>query len=478
MIRVVAVCCMASLCWNTQAAQDPRTTQVPQAAGAVQGQAAQDQADSPEALLNAYYDLWQQLERQPTSEEVDARSPYPAGRYLEEWDNWENVRLALAEYLYQQALVAALREDGETAAEYYRKCLEIDPDHPQASAAYGIDLDEAALKRDEFTQEKAGPAAQSSFLTFLALLERGDEQAARNNFLLAQSQKMMYIASEIAKLQAVYDNAVELFNQGTFGKAVDLFRILIEIRPNQIGYEEFYRPNAGSIRQYLADAIYRNETERSARFVTRSKDARLAVWYTGNWMAQFGELGLEATRLAPTGASQARVPLPNLKMAARSYLGGDLGVSVRLTGFLWAGASWSQFMITPHAEFTLNNLDHTPRVSGAHISALSFFAETSTMVSRTTRMYLQAGAGRYSASFPSVLLGNIERPPRLMAHRSTSIGGFVGGGCDVWFLANDTGLLGVRLDLKYHRMSGDDQDSNRSITLSGLRLGAGITFSL
>ncbi|MDE0231876.1 MAG: tetratricopeptide repeat protein [bacterium] len=469
---------MASLCWNTQAAQDPRTTQVPQAAGAVQGQAAQDQADSLEALLNAYYDLWQQLERQPTSEEVDARSPYPAGRYLEEWDNWENVRLALAEYLYQQALVAALREDGETAAEYYRKCLEIDPDHPQASAAYGIDLDEAALKRDEFTQEKAGPAAQSSFLTFLALLERGDEQAARNNFLLAQSQKAAYIASEIAKLQAVYDNAVELFNQGTFGKAVDLFRILIEIRPNQIGYEEFYRPNAGSIRQYLADAIYRNETERSARFATRSKDARLAVWYTGNWMAQFGELGLEATRLAPTGASQARVPLPNLKMAARSYLGGDLGVSVRLTGFLWAGASWSQFMITPHAEFTLNNLDHTPRVSGAHISALSFFAETSTMVSRTTRMYLQAGAGRYSASFPSVLLGNIERPPRLMAHRSTSIGGFVGGGCDVWFFANDTGLLGVRLDLKYHRMSGDDLDSNRSITLSGLRLGAGITFSL
>ena len=478
MIRVVAVCCMASLCWNTQAAQGPRVTQVPQAAGAVQGQAAQDQADSLEALLNAYYDLWQQLERQPTSEDVDARSPYPAGRYLEEWDNWENVRLALADYLYRQGLSAALGEDGETAAEFYRKCLEIDPDHPQASAAYGIDLDEAALKRDEFTQEKAGPTAQSSFLTFLALLERGDEQAARNNFLLAQSQKTMYIASEIAKLQAVYDNAVELFNQGTFGEAVDLFRILIEIRPNQIGYEEFYRPNAGSIRQYLADAIYRNETERSARFVTRSKDARLAVWYTGNWMAQFGELGLEATRLAPTGASQARVPLPNLKMAARSYLGGDLGVSVRLTGFLWAGASWSQFMITPHAEFTLNNLDHTPRVSGAHISALSFFAETSTMVSRTTRMYLQAGAGRYSASFPSVLLGNIERPPRLMAHRSTSIGGFAGGGCDVWFFANDTGLLGVRLDLKYHRMSGDDQDSDRSITLSGLRLGAGITFSL
>ena len=478
MMRIVAVCCLAGLCWNTQAAG---AAEVAQAAPGTQDQTEQTdqaQADPPEALLNAYYDLWHQLERQPTPEEVDARSPFSAGRYLEEWDNWENVRLALAEYLYQQALFAALREDVETAAEYYRKCLEIDPDHPQASVAYGVDLDEAALKRDEFTEEKAGPIALSSFLTFLALLERGDERAARDHFMLAQSHKTAYIASEIAKLQAIYDSAVELFNQEKYGEAADLFMMLIEIRPNQIGYEEIYRPNAASIRQYLADAIYRNETERSARFATRSKDARLAVWYTGNWMAQFGELGLEATRLAPSGANQVRVPLPNLKMAARSYLGGDLGVSVRVTDFLWAGASWSQFMVTPHAEFTLNNLDHTPKVSGAYISALSFFVETSTMVSRTTRMYLQAGAGRYNASFPGILLGNIERPPRLMAHSSTSIGGFVGGGCNVWFIANDFGLLGVRLDLKYHRMSGDDRDSNRSITLSGLRLGAGITFSL
>ena len=472
---------MASLCWSTQAVQatQGQADQAPQAAGAAQAaQGPQTQVDSPEALLNAYYDLWHLLERQPTSEEVDARSPYDTGRYLEEWDNWENVRLALVEYLYQQALFAALQEDAETAAGYYRKCLEIDPDHPQASAAYGIDLDEAALKRDEFTEEKAGPTAQSSFLTFLAFLERGDEQAARNNFLLAQSQKAEYIASEIAKLLAIYDDAVELFNQGTYGEAADQFRMLIEIRPNQIGYVEFYRPNAGSIRQYLADAIYRNETERAARFETREKGSRFTVWYTGNWMAQFGELGLEATRVAPSGSDQARVPLPNLRTAAKSYLGGDLGVSIRVTGFFRAGASWSQFMITPHAEFSLNNLDHTPKISGASISALSFFAETSTMVSRTTRMYLQAGAGRYNANFPSVLLGNIERPPRLMAHRSTSIGGFVGGGCDVWFFANDTGLLGVRLDLKYHRMSGDDRDSNRSITLSGLRLGAGITYSL
>ncbi|MXW04600.1 MAG: hypothetical protein F4Z81_05990 [Gemmatimonadetes bacterium] len=454
---------MASLCLNAQAAQD---------------QAAQGRANSPEALLGAYYDLWHQLERQPTSEEVDIRSPYTASRYLEEWDNWENVRLALAEYLYQQALFAALREDVETAAEYYRKCLEIDPDHPRASAAYGIDLDEAALQRDEFTEEKAGPTALSSYLTFLAFLERGDEQAARNHFMLAQSQKAGYIASEIAKLQAIYDNAVELFNQGTYDEAADRFHVLIEIRPSQIGYQEFYRPNAGSIRQYLADAIYRNETARSARFENRSKDARFTVWYTGNWMFQLGELGLEATRLAPTGANQARVPLPNLKMAARSYLGGDLGVSIRITGFVWAGASWSQFMITPHAEYTVNNLDHSPKIPGASISALSFFAETSTMVSRTTRMYLQTGVGRYNANFPGVLLGNIERPPRLLAHRSTSIGGFVGGGCDVWFFANDTGLLGVRLDLKYHHMSGDDPNSNRSITLSGLRGGAGITFSL
>lgn len=458
MIRVIAVCCLASLCWNTPSAQA--------------------QAVSSEVLLNAYYDLWRQLERQPTSEEVDARSPHSADRYLEEWENWENVRSALVEYLYQRALFAALQEDTETAVEYYRKCLEIDPNHPQANAAYGIDLDEAALKGDEFTQEMAGPTAQSSFLAFLAYFERGDEQAARNSFLLAQSQKAVYIASEIVKLQAIYDDAVELYNQGIYSEAVERFRMLIEIRPNQIGYDEFYRPNASSIRRYLADSIYRNETERAARFETRWKDSRFTVWYTGTWMVQLGELGLEATRLAPTGANQVRAPLPNFKLAARSYLGGDLGVSVRITDLIWAGASWSQFMVTPHAEFTVNNLDHTPRIPGASISALSGFLETSRMITRTTRMYLQAGAGRYNANFPSVLLGTFELPPRLLSHKSTSIGGFIGGGCDVWFLAEDLGLLGVRLDLKYHRMSGDDQGSERSITLNGLRIGTGLTFSL
>ena len=349
---------------------------------------------------------------------------------------------------------------------------------PQASAAYGVDLEEAPRKRDEFTREKAGPTAPSSFLAFLEYRDRGDEQAARDYFMLAQSQKAGYIASEIARLQAIYDNAVELYNQGTYGEAAEQFRILIEIRPNQIGYEEFYRPNASSIRQYLADSIYRNETERAARFETRWKDSRFAVWYTGTWMAQLGELGLEATRVATTGTNQVRVPLSNFKLAARSYLGGDLGVSVRITDLIWAGASWSQFMVTPHAEFSVNNLDHTPKISGASISALSGFLETSSMITRTTRMYLQAGVGRYNANFPSVLLGSFERPPRLLAHKSTSIGGFIGGGCDVWFLATDAGLLGGRLDLKYHRMSGEDQDSGRSITLNGLRVGAGLTFSL
>lgn len=458
MIRVTAILCAAGLFLNTQSAIA--------------------QAVSPEALLNAYYDLWHQLERQPDPDEVDGRSPYSAGRYLEEWENWENVRLALVEYLYQRALVAALQDDTETAARFYRKCLEIDPDHPQASAAYGIDLEEADQKRDEFTREKAGPAALSSFRAFQAYRERGDEQAARDHFLLAHSRKVAYIASEIAKMQAIFDNAVELYNQGTFGEATEQFRLLIEIRPDRTGYEEFFLPNADSIRQYLTESIYRNETERAARFENRSKGSRFTVWYTGNWMVQFGDLGLEATRLTPTGTNQVRVPLPNLKMAAKSYLGGDLGVSFRITNLIWAGASWSQFMVTPHADITVNNLRSTPRIPGASISALSGFIETSRMISRTTRMYLQAGAGRYNANFPGVLLSSIERPPRLSSHKSTSIGGFIGVGCDVWFLAEDLGLLGVRIDLKYHRMSGDDRDSERSITLNGLRLGAGVTFSL
>ncbi len=458
MIRIVTFLCIASLCWNANSAQA--------------------QAVTSEALLNAYYDLWHQLERQPTPEEVESQTPYTASRYLEAWENWESVRDALVDHLYQSALFAALQQDTKTAAEYYQKCLEIDPNHPEAGAAFGVDLDEAASKRDEFTREMAGSTAQSYFLTFLTYRERDDEQAARDYFMLAQSQKASYIAVEISKLQEIFDTAVGLYEQGKYGEAVVQFQVLIELRPNQVGYEEFYRPNASSIRQYLSDAIYNSETEHSTRFETRSKESRFTVWYTGNWMAQLGELGLEASRLSPSGSNQDRVPLPNLKLAAKSYLGGDLGASVRIIGSFWAGASWSQLMLTPHAEISVDNLDSTPKISGGSLSALSVFVETSKMVSRTTRMYLQAGAARYNANFPSVLLGSIERPPRLLPHKSTSIGGFLGGGCDVWFLTTDFGLLGVRLDLKYHRMNGNDEDSDRSISLNGVRLGAGMTLSL
>lgn len=458
MIRILTILCMAGLCWKANSAQA--------------------QAVTPEALLNAYYDLWHQLERQPTSEEVDARAPYTADRYLEEWDNWENVRQALVEFLYQRALFAALQQDTETAAEYYRKCLEIDPDHPEANAAYGVDLDEAALKRGEFTAEKAGSSAMSSFLTFLTYRERGDDQAARDYFMLAQSQKESYIASEIAILRDMYDTAVDLYNRGSFAAAINQFQVLSETKPDQIGYEEFYRPNADRIRQYLADAMRQHDAQRIARVNTLSENSKFTVWVTGNWMARFGEMGLQGTYLSFTGSGMRRVPLPAFKLAAKSFIGGDLGVSIRMTDFLWAGASWSQLVLTPYAEVTQGGLEGVHKIQGGSLSALSVFVETSTKITTTMRVFLQAGAARYSADFPDASLGPGERQPRLSSHKSASIGGFLGGGCDVWFLATNSGLLGIRLDLKYHRTKGNDKDSNRSIELSGVRLGAGITFSM
>ena len=458
MIRVMTFLCIVSVCWNAKSAQA--------------------QASTPEALLNAYYDLWHQLERQPTAEEVESQTPYAANGFIEEWQNWENVRLALVDHLYRIALYAALQQNVETAAEYYGKCLEIDPNHPQALAAYQVDLDEAAGKRDEFTAERAGSTALSYFLTFLVSHDQGNEKAARDYFMLAQSQKSSYIASEVQKLLDTYNEAVELFNQGSYAAAKSRFEMLIELRPNQIGYDEFYRPNANSIRQYLADAIYRNETERAARFETRSRDSRFTLWYTGNWMAQFSELGLEAIRLSSTEANPTPVPVPNIKLASKSFLGGDLGASVRITDFIWVGASWSQLILTPYIEMTSDGLDSVTKISGGSISALSFFAETSKMITWTTRVYLQAGAARYSANFPNAILGGRERPPRLLSHKSASIGGFLGGGLNVWFIATDFGLLGGRLDIKYHRMKGNDMDSDRSIGLSGLRIGAGMSFAL
>ena len=458
MIRVMTFLCIVGLCWNANSAQA--------------------QASTPEALLNAYYDLWHQLERQPTSEEVESRTPYAANRYIEEWQNWEYVRLALVDHLYRIALYAALQQNVETSAEYYEKCLEIDPNHPQALAAFQVDLDEAAGKRDEFTAERAGSTALSYFMTFLVSHDQGNEKAARDYFMLAQSLKSSYIASEVEKLLDTYNEAVELFNQGSYAAAKSRFEMLIELRPNQIGYDEFYRPNANSIRQYLADAIYRNETERAARFETRSRDSRFTLWYTGNWMAQFGELGLVAIRLSSTESNPTPVPVPDIKLATKSFLGGDLGASVRIADFIWAGASWSQLILTPYVEMTVDGEDSVTKIPGGSLSALSFFVETSKMITWTTRVYLQAGAARYSANFPNAILGGRERPPRLLSHKSASIGGFLGGGIDVWLVATDFGLLGGRLDIKYHRVNGNDMDSDRSIGLSGLRIGAGMSFSL
>jgi len=456
-LRVMTVLCMAGLFWHVGSARAQTT--------------------SPEALLDAYYDLWHQLGRQPTSEEVESQSSYTPDEYMETWQSQESLRRALIDHLYQRALEAALRRDAEAAAGYYEKCLEIDPDHAQSRAAYRVDLDEASGMSEAFTEEKAGSVAATYFLTFLAAREQGDEQAAREYFMLAQSRKAAFIASEVEGFRDTYNTAVNLFNQGSYAEAIVQFQVLIEIRPNQVGYESFYIPNANSIRQYLADAIYLNATERAGRFRSRAERTRFTIWYTGNWMANFDEFGLEATRLSTIGADRTPVPLPNFKMATRSYLGGDLGASVRITGPFSVGLGWSQLMLSPHADVTVDGFNSVEKIQGGSLSAISGFVELSTMISRTTQAYLQAGAGRYNASFPNIILGTFERPPRLLPHESAAIGGFLGGGLNAWFVANDFGLLGVRLDLKYHRMNGNDLDSERSILLNGVRFGAGLSFS-
>ena len=458
MIRTMTLLCMASLCWNTNAVQA--------------------QAVTSEALLDAYYDLWHQLERQPTAEEVETRTPFTTERYLQEWQDWDGVRQALIDHLYQNALFAALQQNTERAADYYARTLEIDPNHPQARQAYQVDLDEAAQQRSEFTTAKAGSPALSSFLSFLTFRSQGNEQAARDYYMLAQSQKAAYIASETAKLQDMFDSAVELLNQGSVAEAIDLLQVLSEMNPDQIGYQEFYLPNAADIRANLTKGRQEESAARDARFKGRSEESRFSVWFTGNWMARFGELGLQGTYLSFTEAGERRAPLGGYKLAPKSFLGGDLGVSFRATDFLWAGASWSQLVLTPYAETTQGSLEGTHKLDGGSFSALAVFVEPSTMINRTTRVYLQVGTGRYSANFPESSLGPGMRDSRSSSHQSTTIGGFLGGGCDVSFLATESSLLGIKFDLKYHRVTGNDGDTNRSIKLNGLRIGAGLVYTM
>ena len=167
--------------------------------------------------------------------------------------------------------------------------------------------------------------------------------------MLAQSQKAGYIAAETAKLKTLYDSAVALYDRGAYAEAIERFRSLMETNPEQVGYEEFYRPNAGAIQQYLEDAMDQNAASRVARIVSLSEESKFSVWITGNWMAQFGEIGLTGTYLSYTETGLTRVPIPGLqKLAPKSFPGGDVGVSFRVTDFLWTGASWSQIVLTPY----------------------------------------------------------------------------------------------------------------------------------
>ncbi|MDE2726392.1 MAG: hypothetical protein OXI19_00110 [Gemmatimonadota bacterium] len=459
MNRVFMLICATALCWNAYSAQG--------------------QAVSQETLLDAYYDLWHDLGRQPTAEEVESQTPYSAGRFLEEWENWDGVRQALVDHLYQRALFAALQQDTETATEFYQKILEVDPDHPEANAAYGVDLDEAAGKRGEFTLQKAGSPAMSSFLTFITLRNQGDVQGAREYYMLAQSQKAGYVAAETAKLKDLYDSAVSLYDRGSYAEAIDRFQLLMEINPAQAGYEEFYRPNAGAIQQYLEDAEQKRDAAYIAKVSSRAADSEISVWITGNWMAQFGEMGLRATYLRHTESGLRRIPKPGIqKLGPKSFIGGDLGAAYRVTDLLRVGVSWTQIVLTPYAEVTAGNLTAQHKMEAGSFSALSVFVEPSTMVSNTMRVYAQAGVGRYSADFPETSLGGGGLQPRLSSHTSASLGGFLGGGCDVWVLATSDVLMGVRMDMKYHMTKGEDSSTGRTITLSGVRMGVGLTFSL
>ena len=178
----------------------------------------------------------------------------------------------------------------------------------------------------------------------------------------------------------MYDTAVDLYNRGSFAAAINQFQLLNETKPGQIGYEAFYRPNADRIRQYLADAMRQNDAERVTRIETLSASSRFSVWVTGNWMARFGEMGLQGTYSSYTQSGLTRVPLPEFKLAAKSFIGGDLGVSVRITDFLWMGASWSQLILTPYAEFTQGGFEGTHKIQDGSLSARAGFVETSTII--------------------------------------------------------------------------------------------------
>ena len=436
----------------------------------------QETAATRETLLDAMDTLWQRYGRQPTIEEIDETGTYTGAQYLRAWETWEAVHQALAEHLYQKGLFRVLGGDKAQAAEYYRRCLEVDPKHTMAREGLAktleIDLGQAAKERAKYTEGKAGSEASETYLLFLAAYNQGRNEEAKQYYLRAQRQKETYVAVETQRLAHLYDSAVAAFGQEEYSKAEEQFQTLRTVREGQVGYTEVYQPHAQEITQYLTEARTHLTERRIDSISNVSQNARVMFWATGGFYAAPSKFGLKMY----SDFTSAAVDVPSLKLMKGSFFGFDAGASFRLIPSIWAGASWSLMINSPTATYLDRGVNPQVPIDGGSIQNFSFFVQPGGFVMSTLRLYSQVGISFYRVNLPET---EVRSGIKFFEHKESPVGFFMGGGADLWTVSIGKVACGLRMDLKYHIVNNKAQTPvDQKLKLNGLRLSGGVVFAL
>lgn len=429
-------------------------------------------AATQDQLLDRLDELWQQFDRQPTSDEIANGSDYTADQYLQAWETWDGTRTALAEHLYQKGVLASLQNDRPTALVFLRRCLAVNPQHSGAISSYNrlnkVDLNQALAEQSGYTNELAGRESVQAYRLFSMAMSRGNEPDAEQFYLRARRLKQEYSDAEVERLQGLLSSAIILYDQGDFKSAVRQFEELDRVTAAHAGYDQVVKPAAGDIGRYLQQTQTAQNDVRvsSVRNVTRS--SKLMVWLSASYFGAQSDLGVEHTGFF----------LRQFRMNTGAFLGPDLGLVYRVTNNIWAGASWSWMVRSPTIKYQAGVFQADAPMNGASVHAVSALIQPGGYISDQIRIFGQAGVSLIKAKMPATLLPIVNVAATTTAVTESPIGFFFGAGSDLWNTTIGNVGWGFRFDARYHIVQTKIQaPAAQKLELNGLRVGAGMIFA-
>ena len=437
--------------------------------------AAQTGPASRPALLDALASLWIKQGRQPTPAEIEAGVGFTSDQYLREWQTWEGVRTALADHLYQKGLAAMIQGDATKAGEFYRQCLVVSPDHSEARAGLSrtlsANVDDAANNPAAFTMDQAGVPASDAYDAFVTAYRAGRREEALIHYQRANREKMAYVAAEKQRLTAVYEQAVTLFEQKKYKKALQKFEELQAIKPTQAGYEEVYKPKTDEIKDYQQRISTLMDEERLKAVANLGQSTRFLIWLDGAYYLLPSDLGFRTTSAFGTGGAHPKV-------TSGAFLGGDVGFGVNVTRNFTVGLMTSLAMNAPIAKMIVPGADFEFKFSSGSVWMVSPYAQYGRHVGSSIRVYGQSGLTYLKIKFSQATVPSTFFSYVIPPYAQNTIGGFFGIGTELYTQVIGKTAWGLKFDARYHIVPTSAQPpNNQKLKLSGLRLSAGLVLT-